>query len=95
MHFVVEVFTLFLLLPLRYVDIAEAIDTADPSLLDSSEFSETDAVPPIENLPKNHYLSDEVCFNCTFSIIVYATLSGFARFHRMTAKRFVLGCCRS
>lgn len=64
MRFFVVEFTSFLSFPLRYVDIAEAIDTADPSLLDSSEFSETDAVPPIENLPKNHYLSDEVCFNC-------------------------------
>ncbi len=42
------------------MDIAEAIDTADPSLLDSAEFSETDAIPAIEVLPKNHYLADEV-----------------------------------
>lgn len=44
------------------MDIAEAIDMADPSALDSSEFQETDAVPIIDHLPKEHYLSDEVNF---------------------------------
>lgn len=50
----------FLLLN-RYVDIAEAMDTADLSLLsDSAELNEADALPNIETLAGQHYLGHEV-----------------------------------
>ncbi|RYH28436.1 hypothetical protein EON65_12165 [archaeon] len=50
----------FLLLN-RYVDIAEAMDTADLSLLsDSAELNEADALPNIEALAGQHYLGHEV-----------------------------------
>ncbi len=51
----------FLLLN-RYVDIAEAIDAADPSFLDNSEFQEADAIPIHDGLPIKHYLVHEVSF---------------------------------
>jgi intraflagellar transport protein 172 len=49
----------FLLLN-RYVDLAEAIDAADPSYVDNSQFEDADAVPLNGPLPANHYLQDEV-----------------------------------
>lgn len=49
----------FLLLN-RYVDITEAMDAADPSLLDSNDLHEADALPlHIDTLPLAHYLSEE------------------------------------
>ncbi len=45
------------------MDIAEAIDSADPSFLDNSEFQEADAIPVHDALPIKHYLVHEVSFN--------------------------------
>jgi hypothetical protein len=44
----------------RYVDITEAIDSADASFLDNSEFQDADAIPLQEALPLRHYLDREV-----------------------------------
>ncbi len=44
----------------RYVDIAEAIDSADSSYLDGSDFQDADAIPNLEIVPKYHYLRREV-----------------------------------
>lgn len=44
----------------RYVDIAEAIDSADISMLDQSDLSEADGIPNIDKLPMKHYLRHEV-----------------------------------
>jgi intraflagellar transport protein 172 len=49
----------FLLLN-RYVDITEAMDAADPSLLDNSDLQDADALPAhIDALPAQHYLAHE------------------------------------
>jgi intraflagellar transport protein 172 len=55
----------FLLLN-KFVDIAEAIDAADPSFLDNSEFQEADAIPVHDTLPIKHYLVHEVCFSSLY-----------------------------
>jgi hypothetical protein len=50
------------------VDITEAIDSADASFLDNSEFQDADAIPLQEALPLRHYLDREVrpAFNISF-----------------------------
>jgi intraflagellar transport protein 172 len=50
----------FSMSPIRYVDVTEAIDSADPSFLDNSEFQDADAIPLHEALPLRHYLDKEV-----------------------------------
>ena len=42
------------------MDITEAIDSADPSYVDNSQFEDADAVPLSAPLPTSHYLYDEV-----------------------------------
>jgi intraflagellar transport protein 172 len=45
----------------RYVDITEAIDEGDASLIDNSDFADATNVPVIDNaiLPSTHYISNE------------------------------------
>lgn len=43
----------------RYVDLIDAIDTKDSSLLESADFQEADALPILEAVPTFHYLNDE------------------------------------
>ena len=44
----------------RYVDLTEAIDAADASFLDNTEFQDADAISLHEALPLRHYLDSEV-----------------------------------
>jgi hypothetical protein len=44
----------------RYVDIAESIDAADSTNLDSNDLQDADAIPPTDILPQKHYLRNEV-----------------------------------
>lgn len=48
----------FLLLN-RYVDISEAIDAEDVSLLDGSDLMDADGIPPQDYLPSKHFLESE------------------------------------
>lgn len=43
----------------RYVDITEAIDSGDASMMDNTEYHDTDAIPLNARLPSSHYLTDE------------------------------------
>jgi intraflagellar transport protein 172 len=43
----------------RYVDLTEAIDSGDASLLDNTEFHDTDAIPLNCPLPTTQYVRDE------------------------------------
>jgi intraflagellar transport protein 172 len=45
----------------RYVDLTEAIEEGDSSLLENSDFAAATAVPFSDTLPKQQYLPDEVC----------------------------------
>lgn len=45
---------------IRYVDLTEAIDAADASFLDNTDFQDADAIPLHEALPRHHYLDHEV-----------------------------------
>lgn len=42
------------------MDLTEAIDSADSSFLDNTEFQDADALPLHEALPAKHYLNNEV-----------------------------------
>lgn len=80
----------------RYVDIAEAIDSADPSFLDNSEFQEADAIPVHDTLPIKHYLVHEVSaifYSFSIHIESYMFFYSFLYviFSRMTVKKFVPG----
>jgi intraflagellar transport protein 172 len=44
----------------RYVDITEAIDTHDSSLMESGDFADADAIPLTASIPLSHYIEDEV-----------------------------------
>lgn len=58
----------------RYVDITEAIESADPSYVDNSQFEEADAVPLSGPLPTTHYVQDEVYYKSfpLFLLLMYA-----------------------
>lgn len=44
----------------RYVDLTEAMETADPTILDSGDLQDADALPlHLDTLPAQHYLTHE------------------------------------
>lgn len=59
------------------MDIAEAIDTSDPSFLDNNELLDADAIPVRDTVPTNHYLAHEVIHDkkLTFEKITIITIN--------------------
>lgn len=76
----------------RYVDISEAIDCADISILDFSDLQDADAIPNMEHLPTKHYLGNEVR-EYYFYIPILSLIHSYITFYRMIAKKFARGFC--